>query len=493
MTLGLWRRARLLLVGPLLLVLAGGCGKRPLPESTIAEVNGEAITVAEFTKEFLLRPKFHPTSKGSQAVQEQYAQMLAEQLLAQEAQRRKLHRDRRLQQRLQWVRDQAMREQLYRTQVKEKVVVTDAELRQAFVRRHTILHVRQVVAPTEEEAWRLHARLQAGEKFEEVAHMLPGETGAALAVRWGELDPNLEEAAYSLKVGELSTPVKTGLGYHIITVEDVSRQALLTEEDFQAERRSLERIFRARKEDQAARAYAAGLLRGVEARVSGELFALLVNTARAALADTVPRLPARLPTLRDQELGKVTSALGERIHEPFVPMGDRQWSLGDFLRLVEAMPLEERPHMHLAARFRQELQDLIRDQFLTEEAARQGLAKHPEVKAEVKRWRRILLAARMRSLLTDTLTLREEELRHYYQQRQQRYRLSEPLEGLTPQAMAIVREDAWRAKADSVVDAFVAQLRWRATIRQNTAAYQRAFEEVGGHNASFIKVLPVKP
>ncbi|MBC7186403.1 MAG: hypothetical protein H5U38_05130, partial [Calditrichaeota bacterium] len=90
-------RAARLLVGALIcLWLAGQCGKRPLPETTIAEVNGDEISVAEFAREFLFRPQFHPTSKGSQAVREQYAQMVAERLLAQEAQRRKLHRDERI-------------------------------------------------------------------------------------------------------------------------------------------------------------------------------------------------------------------------------------------------------------------------------------------------------------------------------------------------------------------------------------------------------------
>jgi len=477
----------------------GGCAKRPLPESTIAEVNGEPITVAEFAKEFLFRPQFHPTSKGSLAVQEQYAQMVAERLLAQEARRRKLHRDPRIAQRLQWVQAQAMREQLYRREVKDKVEISEGELRQAFVRRHTTLRLRHLVVPTEEEAWRLRARLEAGEPFEEVAAQLPVHqglpvrTGASLSLRWGESDPDFEAAAYALQVGELSAPVKTGWGYHIIRVEDVSRQMLLTEEDFQAERRSLERILRARKEDKLARDYAAGLLQGVEVRVSGELFALLVHTARAALRDTLPQLPGRLPSLRDEELGKVATTLNERKDERFISIGDRQWTLGDFLRLVESMPLEQRPHMHHATRFRQELQDLIRDQLLSEHAARQGLAKHPEVKAEVDRWRRILLAARMRALLTDTLSMSEEEVRRYYQQRQQRYRLSEAWEKLDPQALTVLREDAWRAKADSVVDCFVAQLRRRATVRRNEEAYQRAFQEVGGQNASFIKVLPVKP
>jgi parvulin-like peptidyl-prolyl isomerase len=462
-------------------------------------VNAEQITVAEFAEEFLFRPKFRPDSKGAEAVREQYEKMMEERLLAQEAERRKLHRDERIALRLDWVRRQAMREQLYRKKVKEQVQVSEAELRQAFLRRHTTLQVRHIVAPSEEEAWRLRSRLEAGASFEEVAGQLPplpgmvAQSGKPIACRWGELDPNFEAAAYEWKVGELSAPVKTGWGYHIIRVEDVSREGILTEEDFQAERRSIERIIRARKEDKIARDYAAGLLQGVQARVNGELFAYLVNTARAALRDSAGQLPGQLPVLQDEELGRMASALHERMDQVFVSMGERQWTLRHFLRLVQAMPLEQRPHMHRPNRFRQELQDLIRDEFLADQAAREGMAKEPQVKAEVERWRRILLAARMRSLLTDTVNLSDQELRLYYAQRQQRYRLSTPLEQLTPQALEVLREDAWRAKADSVVASFAAQLRLRARIRENPDAYQRAFAEVGGDHAAFIKVMPVKP
>ncbi|MBC7186318.1 MAG: peptidyl-prolyl cis-trans isomerase, partial [Calditrichaeota bacterium] len=405
----------------------------------------------------------------------------------------------RIAMRLEWVRRQAMREQLYRKKVKEQVQVSEAELRQAFVRRHTTLQLRHLVAPSEEEAWRLRSRLAAGESFEAVAGELPpppgmvAQSGRPIACRWGELDPDFEAAAYELKVGELSAPVKTAWGHHIIRLEDVSRDGILTEDDFQAERRSLERIIRARKEDKLARDYAAGLLRGVQARVNGELFAYLVNTARAALKDSAGQLPGQLPVLQDEEIGSIASALHERMDQVFVSMGERQWTLRDFLRLVQAMPLDQRPHMHRPNRFRQELQDLIRDEFLADQAAREGMAKQPEVKAEVERWRRILLAARMRSLLTDTVSLNDQELRRYYAQRQERYRLTTPLEQLTPQAADLLREDALRAKADSVVASFVAQLRARAKIRENPDAYQRAFAEVGGHQAAFIKVMPVKP
>ncbi len=501
----LWRylagvRSFACLGGALLLLAAwAGCGKRPLPETTLAEIEGEEITVKEFAREFLFRPQFHPASKGSQAMREQYERLVAEYLLAREAERRKLHRDDRMVQRLRWFERQAMREELYRQKVKEQVQVSEAELRQAFVRRHTTLQVRHLVVSSEEEAWRLRARLEAGEPFEVVAGDIPPlphigrQTGEPTSLRWGEADPDLEQAAYALKVGELSSPVKSGWGFHLIKVEDVRREVFLTEEDLQAERRKLERIIRARKEDHLGREYAASLLKGIEVRVRGELFAYLVNSARASLRDTTAQLPGRLPVLRDKELGEVKGALHDRLDEVFVSVGERSWTLGQFLQLVASMPLDRRPHMHRPGRFRQELQELIRDEFLADQAAKEGLGRHPAVRAEVRRQRRILLAARMHSLLTDTLTLRQGELRAYYARRQERYRLHQPLEDLGPEALELMREDALRAKADSVVSAFAAQLRARARIRQNQEAYQRAFEEVGGHHASFIKVLPAGP
>lgn len=486
--------ARIFLYGALVVVaLVAGCDRRPLSDSTIAEIDGEEITVREFAREFLFRPQFHPASKGSQAVREQYDKLVAEFLLAREAQRRKLHRDERIVQRLRWHERQAMREELYRQKVANQVQVSEAELRQAFVRRHTTLRIRHLVVASEEEAWRLRARLEAGEAFEAVAAAVGPQKGWPILLRWGEADPELEEAAYALQVGELSLPLKVKGEFHLIRLDDVSREAILTEEDFQAEKRRLERIIRARKEDRLAREYAAGLLKGMEVRVRGELFAFLVNSTRAALRDSVAQLPGKLPALRDEELGQLASSLQQRLGEPFVSIDGRQWTLGDFLRLVSSMPLDRRPHMHRPALFRQELQDLIRDEFLAEQADREGLAKHPAVRAEVKRWRRILLAARMRSLLTDSLTLSEQELHTYYAKRRERYNLSQSLEELGAQGVDLMREDALRAKADSLVAVFVAQLRQRAKIRMNEEAYRRAFEEVGGASASFIKVIPIGP
>jgi len=87
------------------------------------------------------------------------------------------------------------------------------------------IHARHILAPTEEEAKKALERIKAGEDFEKVATELSKDTsddGGDLG--WFTKDrmvPELSEAAFRLKKGEVSEPVHTQFGWHIIKVEDI--------------------------------------------------------------------------------------------------------------------------------------------------------------------------------------------------------------------------------------------------------------------------------
>ena len=78
--------------------------------------------------------------------------------------------------------------------------------------------------PTEDEAKKALARVKAGEDFAKVATELskdPSGNGGDLG--WFTKDrmvPEFSAAAFKLKKGEVSDPVKTQFGWHIIKVED---------------------------------------------------------------------------------------------------------------------------------------------------------------------------------------------------------------------------------------------------------------------------------
>ena len=87
------------------------------------------------------------------------------------------------------------------------------------------IHARHILVPTEEEAKKALDRIKAGEDFAKVATELSKDPfGDGGDLGWFTKDrmvPEFSEAAFKLKKGEVSEPVHTQFGWHIIKVEDI--------------------------------------------------------------------------------------------------------------------------------------------------------------------------------------------------------------------------------------------------------------------------------
>jgi peptidyl-prolyl cis-trans isomerase C len=88
----------------------------------------------------------------------------------------------------------------------------------------TEIHARHILVGTEEEAKSALKRLMGGEDFEKIAKEVskdPGAEGGDLG--WFTKDrmvPEFANAAFALEVGQVSDPVKTPFGWHIIEILD---------------------------------------------------------------------------------------------------------------------------------------------------------------------------------------------------------------------------------------------------------------------------------
>lgn len=120
---------------------------------------------------------------------------------------------------------------------KEAPKVPDAEVR-AYYDEHIAEYtndqetrqVKHILVNTEEEASQVKARLGAGEDFATLASELSLDTGSAgtggmlpqpVTVTNSGLVPEFEAAMGQLKEGEVSGPVQTSYGFHIIAVERI--------------------------------------------------------------------------------------------------------------------------------------------------------------------------------------------------------------------------------------------------------------------------------
>jgi parvulin-like peptidyl-prolyl isomerase len=89
---------------------------------------------------------------------------------------------------------------------------------------------RHILVDTEEEAQEIYQLLQEGADFAELARTRSKDTGSGANggdLGWfgpGAMVPEFEQAAFGLEVGEISEPVQSEFGYHIIQL--IARQEL---------------------------------------------------------------------------------------------------------------------------------------------------------------------------------------------------------------------------------------------------------------------------
>ncbi len=184
----------------------------------------------------------------------QMAEQLAElKSLAQEARRRKMDQTADAKTQMQMRADQLMAGMLYQ-ELAKSAKPDDAAIQKYYdqhkgeyesvTARHILIRMKGSAVPlrdgqedlTEEQALAkatdLQAKIKAGGNFEELAKANSddagsGANGGALGdFTRGRMVPQFEETAFKLAVNEVSDPVKTQFGYHVIQVTKHDTKAL---------------------------------------------------------------------------------------------------------------------------------------------------------------------------------------------------------------------------------------------------------------------------
>jgi foldase protein PrsA len=110
------------------------------------------------------------------------------------------------------------------------VTATDKELKDYYDTYKPEIKARHILVDDEKTAKEVKQKLDAGEKFEDVAKKYSKDTASAQNggdLGWfgtGQMYPEFEKAAYALKVNEISQPVKSEVGYHIIQKTDEKKK-----------------------------------------------------------------------------------------------------------------------------------------------------------------------------------------------------------------------------------------------------------------------------
>jgi len=203
-------------------------------DKVVAKVNGNTITEADM--------RFANAEIGAQlgdipenVKRRALAEYLIDNVLfAEAAIAAKIAADPAFEEQMQYVRRRLLREQYFEKQLKGAISEADAkkiyDQRVSQLKSENEVAARHILVDTEEKAKEILAKIKAGGDFAALAKENSTDTGTKANGGFlgyfgrGQMVPEVETAAFKMIKGQVSEPVKTNYGWHIIKLEDRRRK-----------------------------------------------------------------------------------------------------------------------------------------------------------------------------------------------------------------------------------------------------------------------------
>ena len=209
---------------------AAATAAKPNPDKVVARVNGQPITEADLAVASEDPALSIPGTEESQKRDILINYVADLKLGAKAADDAKVTSSPDFARRLAYVRDKLLVDEYLEAQVK-KAVTPDAarklyEETSKELKPEDEVRARHILVATEDEAKKAEARIKAGEDFGKVAADMSTDPGSK--TDGGELGffsrdrmvAPFAEAAFKMKPNEISAPVKSQFGWHVIQVEE---------------------------------------------------------------------------------------------------------------------------------------------------------------------------------------------------------------------------------------------------------------------------------
>ncbi len=390
----------------LLFSLLFSCSKN-LPESgkVIAIIGNEKITFPELRESLWLNPQYSRRAPLKTVWENQLNYLIRQRRYYLAAKQVGLDGDSLIRPKLKYIRDQEVLKSYLEKKFFRKIRVDDSELQQGLARYEKVIRVQHLYFRDKEQAEKAEVALANGESFEQMARRiyrdpeLQNSGGEVGYVTFGDLDPGIEEAIYSLKKGEISPPVASRYGYHILRVLDIqpNRGIELLKPEIKTEQ--VRMIIRRRKADALIREHLAQLAGGEKIRIHNRVVDFLVARTTRVMGEQYEQPGLFKPPIKNKELNDIQLGLEDIKNEVLARFGEEEMTVEDFLDRLREMPPFHRPYLSTRNRMVQAIIDLMRNDLLLKKAYADGINRLPEVQEKYKKYQKIFLAEEFRRRL----------------------------------------------------------------------------------------------
>jgi peptidyl-prolyl cis-trans isomerase C len=345
---------------------------------------------------------------------------------------------------------------LFEKEIISKARPSEAETKDYYNRLSEEIKTSHIVVDSLSKANEILEMLKQGEVFEDLAVKYSIDPTAKRTqgdlgwISWGMMVDDFQEAAFALQSGEISAPVKSDFGYHIIKLVD--RKPIEHRPTYEENKDQIRNMIIERRRQVLMRDYIAEMQKKYPVTVEKPTCQFVLNKLAYLYPDTIGTRPRWRNSFDPEQLDRDEQALVIGNYE------GGQLTLGDYINRIENLPEKIRPDFDdydslATVIFQMSLWDI-----LGVEARKMGLEEDEDYIRKVTRLREFAMADLMlNDSLPSKVELTEEDLIEYYNTHPEdftslpRYYLLEIQVGSREEAMkdqsAISSEDEFRRRA----------------------------------------------
>jgi len=396
-------------------------------EVPVARIGPTEITRNEFRQRFELTPwpGKHRTGYIDMIKEDFLYSLIAERLLALEAERRGYTEDSGVKEMVERMKRFYVKDRLYTDEVQSAVDITEEDLRQEYFRMKSDATVSFLYFDSRTEAELVWERINDGTPFDQITldnreHMIRNHQ-----VDWDMTHPNLIEVLDGMEPGDVSIPVPTEYGFYIVKLEALSIDPFMTEAEFNRIKPSLEKQLQSRREKPEARAYVNEVIGDAQMYVHNRGMHLLLSEMERIVDQKRVMDYSGHPMIvfTDLDFDEMIKGLRDDLETPIISYDEHEWTVGEMLRQLRLFGVwfQKESDVPVLPQLRSIIEDLVVDEVISKKALARNYQELPEIRREINTWKNHFIAELLKRDIIRNIDLDEDDLYGYYEKHRDQF------------------------------------------------------------------------
>jgi len=400
------------LLAAALMIVVTGCSKQ---EGTVAARVGDRSIMLEEIEDFFSRRgyRFASAEQELQAKRDLLDSLINQNLLIIGAFEHNLENQDEVLKVVEGERIKFLLEVLFDEKILSKAIPSESEIKDWYVRMGEEIKASHILVDSQAVAQEIIGKLKDGAVFEELAVEYSKDPGVKRNqgdlgwFTWGTMVDEFQNAAFQMQPGEVSAPVKTEYGYHIIKLVD--RRELEHRPSYAESKDQIRNLITERRKRTLMQDYVESVKKKYPITVEEATCQFVLNKLEFLYPPMIGNQPRWRNNIDPAQLDLAEKAL------VLGSYNGGQLTLGDYLSNLRRVPPDKRPDFDKYDSLSEIVFQMSLMDILQVEAKAEGLENNKKYKNKITRFKELAMADVMRNdSIPYAVELNEGEVQEYY-------------------------------------------------------------------------------